>query len=78
MLHVGFDFPAYVSSLPAGARPHLELQLDWGHEGVDFDLNEIADVMLGWEGKLSAHLGLTDVDIHDIKEINLNKPLLQR
>ena len=72
------DFTACVSSLPAGARPHLELQLDHGHEGVDKDLNEIAHRMLHWEGKLSAHLGLTEVDIQDIKEMYSSKPSLQR
>ena len=56
----------YISSLPACARPHLELQLDYGHEGVNKDLSEIAYHMLGWDNKLSAYLGLTDIDIHDI------------
>ena len=60
------DVSSYLSSLPACARPHLELQLDWGHEGVDKDLSEIADHMLDWEEKLSTHLGLTTTDIHDI------------
>ncbi len=67
-----------MSTLPESVHPHLEMQLDWDHEGVDSDLNEIAHVMLDWEGRLSAHLGLTDVDIHDIKEIHPNKPSLQR
>ena len=56
----------YVWTLPASARPHLELQLDWGHGGVETDLCEIAHVMLDWEVKLSTHLGLTEVDVHDI------------
>ena len=58
--------PYYVATLPASARPHLELQLDWGHGGVETDLCEIAHVMLNWEVKLSSPLGLTDVDVHDI------------
>ena len=53
------DLSSYVSSLPASARPHLEPQLDWGHEGVEKDLSEIADHMLHWEEKLSTHLELT-------------------
>ncbi len=57
-----------MSTLPAGARPHLERQLDWGHEGVDADLDEIAEQMIEWEEKLSASLGLTRMDIHDITE----------
>ena len=48
-------FPAYASSLPASALPHLEQQLDWN------DLIEIAHHMLDWEEKLCTHLGLTAV-----------------
>ena len=55
-----------MATLPASARPHLERQLDWGHGGVETDLCEIAHVMLDWEVKLSTHLGLTEVDVHDI------------
>ena len=69
---------SYVSFLPACARPHLELELDWGYEGVEKDLSEIADHMLDWEEKLSTHLGLTNVDIHDIKGTYKNVLPLQR
>ncbi len=55
-----------MSSLPPGARPHLELQLDRGHEGVESDLYEIAEQMLRWVEMLSAPLGLMEVDVHDI------------
>ncbi len=57
------DFSSYVFSIPACARPHLELQLDWGQ-----DLYEIAHHMIEWEEKLAAPLGLTEVDVHDITE----------
>ena len=67
-----------MSSLPACARPHLERQLDWGHEGVDKDLSEIADHMIKWEEKLAAPLGLTEVDIDDIKAVHRDSPPLQR
>lgn len=40
--------------------------LDWDHNGVDVDLNEIAYVMIYWEEKLVAPLGLSEVEIHDI------------
>ncbi len=69
---------SYVSSLPPPARLHLELQLDWGHKGVDKDLNEIADHMMDWEEKLSTHLELTHTDIHDVKAIHKDNPVLQR
>jgi hypothetical protein len=51
--------------------------LDWDNEGVDKDLNMIAEPMLDWE-KLSSHLGLTRANIHDIKKSNINEPELQR
>ena len=72
------DFSSYVWSLPASARPLLEQQLDWDNEGVDKDLIEIAHHMLDWEVKLCSHLGLTTIDVHDIKEKNSGKPELQR
>ena len=65
-------------SLPTSARPLLEQQLDWDHEGVDRDLIGIAHHMLDWEEKLCSHLGLTVVDVHDIKEKNSGKPEFQR
>ena len=71
-------FSAYVSSLPPPARPHLELQLDSDHDGVEMDLHQIAEHMLKWEEKLSAHLGLTPADIDNIKERNPFKPELQK
>ena len=66
-----------ILSLPPCARPHLERQLDWGNEGVDEDLSEIADHMIKWEEKLSAPLGLTEVDIDDIIE-GISSHVLQR
>ena len=67
-----------MSTLPASACPHLELQLDWGHGCVEIDLCEIAHHMLDWEEKLSTHLGLTLVDIHEIKAIHIGNPPLQK
>jgi hypothetical protein len=55
----------------------LKQMLDWDNKGVDKDLNEIAYHMLDWE-ELSSQLGLTPVDVHDIKESNIGKPELQR
>ena len=67
-----------MSSLPASARDHLNKELDWDRGGVDKDLIKIAHHMLDWEEQLSSHLGLTQVDIRDIKERNPQKPELQR
>ncbi len=65
-------------SLPPGAHPHLELQLNRGHEGVESDLYEIAEHMLRWEEMLSAPLGLTEVDVHDITKGIHSLVVLQR
>ena len=51
--------------------------MDWGNEGVDEDLSEIADHMIKWEEKLSAPLGLTEVDVDDIIE-GISSRVLQR
>jgi hypothetical protein len=77
-------FPKYsslvidASNLAASVNPHLQQLLDWDSQGVDKDLIEICEHMLHWEGKLSAWLGLTEVDIHDIKAKHPWEPLLQR
>ena len=68
-----------MESLPASAHSLLDKQLDWNHEGEDRDLISIAHHMLDWEEKLCVHLGLTEVDVHDIKKIHSsNEPELQR
>ena len=71
------DYDWYVSSLPDNALPYLEELLDWDNEGVDKDLFGIAYHMIHWEETLSAHLGLTEVDIDDIQH-EWRKPVLQR
>ena len=71
------DCATYISSFSSHALLHLDLLLDWDSEGVDEDLNEIAHYMICWED-LSSSLKLTNVDIHDIKLHNPNKPELQR
>ena len=72
------DFQSYKSSLPASALQYLERTLDWDHEGVDIDLNEVADHMLDWEERLSTLLGMTPIEIHDIKLENPTNLRLQR
>lgn len=78
VIAIGRNFQVHVSSLPTSARPHLEQPLDWDHQGVDKDLIEIAQYMLDWEEKLCGHLGLTAVEISDIKNSHCNNPQLQR
>ena len=71
------SYDSYASSLPAAAYQLLELQLDWDNN-LDRDLRQIAHCMLEWDTKLSTHLKLTEVDIHDIKEEYKQQPELQR
>ena len=77
MFIIGHDFSYYVSSLPAHARPHLELILDHSHEGVEKDLYEIAKHMLNWE-EMSSYLELTAGDVSDTRNRYPEKPSQQR
>ena len=54
---------AYVESIPADSRSHLEDLLDWDHG--DSDLIEISQHILDWE-ELAAHLNLSTADISSI------------
>ena len=69
----GDDLSGYLSSLSDRARSHLNDPVDWNN-----DLIVIAHPMLDWEERLCTHLGLTDVDVHDIKAKHQNNPKLQR
>lgn len=64
------DFQTFVMSLPACARPHLELPFDQ-------DSREIADSWVDWE-KSCSHFGLTTGDVHSIKAKYPDKPMSQR
>lgn len=71
------DLSSYISHLPDPLLLKERLDFD-SEEGVNKDLNTIADSMLNWEEKLSTHLSLTDTDISDIKAIHRDSPKLQR
>lgn len=73
-----FQMHAYIASLPLDVRPHLDELLDWDNDGVDRDLCKISNKMLEWEGELAPHLGLTQFNIHDIKDKHPRHSLLQR
>ena len=77
LYYTGCELSSYTSSLPASAQTYLDRQLDWDQEGVDRHLNLIAESMIDWETKLSTPLGLTEVQIHDLKAEN-PKPVLRR
>ena len=63
-----------MSSLPACARPHLELVLDAGNE-VNEDLNTIAAHMSEWKS-VASHLGLTNQDVQEITVQHAEDPEL--
>lgn len=71
--------PDYDLDLPSSVHHYLGFELDWDSEGVESDLSRIAHVMVNWEEKLSNHMGLTEVHIHDVKNGEFrDKPELQR
>ena len=74
-----WDSPTKIGMVGTYASPisSLELILDWDNDS-ERDLIRIAHCMLEWEEKLCPHLELTNVDIHDIKEMYKDKPEMQR
>ena len=71
------SYSEYVNLIPLQNRFKLDKTLDYEHNRVEKDLTEIAGFFVDWESKAS-HLGLTNVDISDIKETYRSKPELQR
>ncbi len=62
------EFQEYLSRLPVAAHPFLKKEIDWDNNGVDKDLNMIADSMgADWEVTLSVPLELTRTNIDDLK-----------
>ena len=58
---------SYFNCIPEANRKKLDLKLDSGHGGVQKHLGAIADSMDEWEGGVATALGLTKVDIANIK-----------
>ena len=52
-------------------------EIDSQHGGVSRHLGQIADAMYKWEGSIADELGLTDVDVADIKHNYPNRFGLQ-
>ena len=61
-------YNGFLSSLSLIAASYLDKELDWDHDDVNTHLSVIADQMVDWEEKLSTKLGMTEVEIHDLKE----------
>ena len=72
------DIEPIISSLPDNAKCHLDKHLDHDNEGVDRDLNAIADKMEDWKVKIATHLRLTPIDMSDIELKYPQQPVLQR
>ena len=56
-----------LARVPKPLRCKLDQRLDEGHEGVSRHLGYIAQNIPEWEGRVADQLGLTEVNIRDIK-----------
>ena len=56
-----------LARVPEPLRCKLDQRLDEGHEGVSRHLGYIAQNIPEWEGRVADQLGLTEVNIRDIK-----------
>ena len=59
-----------MSSLPNNVSPFLCNKLDWDNDGVEKDLDAIARKMSNWEAQFAINLGLTRVEIEEIRAEN--------
>ena len=71
------EYHEYISSLPLSIHVFLQEELDWDNNGVDKDLNDIADHLSDWEVKLSVPFKFTPSEIHDLKAKHSNPSLLR-
>ena len=67
------SYEEYAAHAPAGK---LDLVLD--ADGVELHLGKIADATDEWDTVLAPYMGLTAMEVKDIKKINRDNPPLQR
>ena len=72
-----------LSSVPDANRWKLDREIDFEHRDargqvIPHHLGRIADSMTDWEGAIADHLGLSETDRSDIREMYSSKPKLQR
>ena len=65
------------NSIPLTNRGKLDSKVDAKHGGVQIHLGEIANSMDEWEGSVADALGLTNVDVANIKGRHRDKLSLQ-
>ena len=62
------DPQPYFDCIPQENKEKLDWQLDKGHGGVQTHLGMIANCMDEWEGPVADALGLTKVNVADIRD----------
>ena len=72
-----------IISIPESSRWKVDREIDFENKGVqggtvDKHLGRIAAQMINWEGTIGDNLGLTRVDIANVKEKYPQNPELQR
>ena len=67
------SYEEYAARAPAGK---LDQVLD--ADGVELHLGEIADATDDWDTVLAPHMGLTHMEVVDIKKIHRDNPAEQR
>ena len=72
-------YQRYIARTPSEKRYILEKKLDYQHDGVEKDLEKIADAFVDWEINLATLLELKqNPDVRDILAVNQTQPILQR
>ena len=69
------SYEEYAARVPAGK---LDLVLDEEHGGVDIHLGEIADATDEWDTVLAPHMGLTEIELRDIRSNHRDNRAFQR
>ena len=72
------EYEDYVSSLPTEALEYLKNEIDWDHDGVEEDLDYIAQHLTDWEEKLVVPLHFKQDQLAILKEKHKNDPVLLR
>ena len=73
----GRIYKHHVETISEQNRYKLKEKLDFENE-TEVHLANIADSMINWETKLAPSLGLTEVDVCDIRSDHQNQAVLQR
>ena len=69
------SYEEYAARVPAGK---LDLVLDEEHGGLDIHLGKIADATDEWDIALAPFMGLTEMELKDIRSNHRDNKALQR